>query len=977
MLQKVMAGVSLMALSAACAAAPAAAMAQEQNTEVGEVVVTGSRIARQDYTAESPIVSLSQEVVQAAGPQTLEATFNQMPQFSATNANSSSSPARQGRNNANLRGLGIQRTLILLDGRRMQPSDALGAIDLNSISTALVENVEIITGGASAVYGSDAIAGVVNFKLKRNFQGLEVDAQYGISDRNDAEAVDVSVSLGGAFDEGRGHMMASVSYYDRGHVYRFTRPFFERSGIAGALQGGAFIANASNLPSQSVLNSVFVTKYGSTTPPARNASFAVNSNGTILTTSAPVINNLYPEGEPYVFDEGRVGFPQGRTYPLQQPLERYTAFFRGRYDVAENVEAYVQYNHMQYGAQYSRQGWSAGSSAPLALIPVTNPFIPDDLRTILASRPDPTAPVNFTFNTGRIGRTTYDFEYDIDEYVVGLRGDAPFRDWSWDVYGSYGDTGAVETASGFVDVAAWNTLVNAPDGGASICPGGFNPFVPESLEESSDRTCFDYLNRTLQERTRFTQQVVEGTLQGGLFDLPAGELRFAAGASYRRATYDYDPAEQRVRQEVYPNQPTGPTNGAYDVYEAFGELFIPLLRDQPFIDHLNVDVAYRFSDYSSVGAVHTYKGSLDWGVVEGVRFRGSYQRAIRAPSLGELYAPPERGSAGVGSTNSGGGDPCAVNSRLRDPARNPQAAQVRTLCLAQGVPTGVIDLIRFGGSSVSGVASGNTDLREETADTYTAGVVWQSGFESPWLNRLQVSLDYYDIRVKDAIGVITASVGLNRCFNSDGSSNPSYDASNFFCQLTTRNNNGGIETQRQPTLNLAAYNVSGVDLQADWAADLADIGAGDYGTVRLNAVVSYLHRYKIQNLEDAPFLDYAGTIGNSQIDPGATAFPEWKLSASATWEFGPVSLTGRYRWYDAMSHASDVGLETPTQPGVKERSYVDLVGTWELNENTEFRAGVLNLFDKAPPEWTGSGATDLGLYDLLQRRYYVGVRKAF
>ncbi|MBU2362705.1 MAG: TonB-dependent receptor [Alphaproteobacteria bacterium] len=970
----IMGGASVVALLAGTASAQDAVT---ETADVQEVVVTGSRIARTDYVAESPIVTVGAAAVEARGPATLESTFNQMPQFAASNANSGSSPARQGRNNANLRGLGIQRTLVLLDGRRMQPSDALGAIDLNSITPALIENVEVITGGASAVYGSDAIAGVVNFKLKKNFSGVELDAQYGVTDRNDAGAVSISATIGGNFDEGRGNMVASVTYYDRNPTFRASRPFFERSGIASALQGGAIVSNASNLPTQAALNGVF-SRYGSTSPAARNASFGVNADGTIFTTAAPILNLRYPEGEPYITEEGRVGFPLGNTLPLQTPIERYTAFVRGSYDLTENVEAYLQFNYMTYDSAYSRPGWSAGSTAPLALIPITNPFIPADLRPILASRPNPGAPVNFTFSTSRIGRTAYQFNYDLMESLVGLKGKAPILDWTWDVYGSYGQTDASETTSGWVNVQAFNTLVNAADGGASICPGGFNPFLAQSLETTpGQEACFNYLNRTLHEDTKFTQQIVEGSLQGGLFDLPAGRARFAVGASYRRATYDYAPPDARVRSEVWPVQATGPSDGSYNVKEVFAELYLPLLRDLMLVDELNVDVAYRRSDYNLVGAVDTYKASVDWAIAQGFRFRGGYQRAIRAPSLGELYAPPERSSAALGSTVSGAGDPCDVGGRLRNPALNPNAARVRALCIAQGVSPSIIDIYRFASSSVSGVASGNLDLKEETADTWTAGLVWQSRFEQPLLRRLSASLDFYDIKVKDAIGVITSSVGLTRCFNADGQSNANYDPTNYFCQLTTRNTNGGIETQVQPTLNLAAYEVSGLDFQTDWGFDLEDAGLGDRGGLTFNLVVSRLLHYKIQNLEGAPFLDYAGTIGNAQIDAGAIGFPDWKVAASATYAYGPATATLSYRWYDSMTHASDVGIANGTQPGVKDRQYVDLTGSWRLDKKTIFRAGVLNLFDVAPPVWTGAGATDLGLYDLLQRRYFVGVKRSF
>lgn len=947
------------------------------DTEVQEIVVTGSRISRADYVAESPIVTVGAEAIASRGPATIDATFNQMPQFAASNANSGSSPARQGRNNANLRGLGIQRTLILLDGRRTQPSDALGAVDLNSITPSLIDTVEIITGGASAIYGSDAIAGVVNFKLRRDFEGFEVDAQYGVTERNDAEAVSLSATLGGKFAEDRGSFVASLTYFDRGGTFRESRPFFERSGIASALQGGAVVSSAANLPSQAVLNGIFAG-YGVTGTPARNAAFGVNLDGTLFTTASPVLNLRFPEGDPYILDEGRVGFPLGNTLPLQTPIERYTAFVRGSFEITENLEAYLQYNHMRYDSAYSRPGWSAGSGAPLALIPVTNPFIPADLRTILASRPNPNAPAPFTFSTSRIGLSDYEFSYDLNETLVGLRGEIPGKDWTWDVYASYGTTDSSETSSGWVNIQAWNTLINAADGGASICPGGFNPFLPQSLETTpGQEACHDFLNRTLNEDTRLTQQIFEGSLQGGLFELPAGELRFAVGASYRHSTYDYEPDGARVRGEVWPVQATGPTSGAYKVSEFFGELFVPVLKDLPFIDELNLDVAYRYSDYNTVGGVNTYKASIDWAIVDGLRLRGGYQRAIRAPSLGELYAPPERASSALGSTAQGAGDPCDSQGRLRNPALNPQAAQVRALCIAQGVPLAVVDIFRFAGSSVAGVASGNIDLKEETANTYTLGVVWQSRMDAPLLRRLSASVDYYDIKVDDAIGVITSQVGLTRCFNADGSSNPTYDPNNYYCQLTTRNISGGVETQLQPTLNLATYAVSGVDYQVDWAFDLADIGLGDNGSLSFNLLVSNLLHYEIQNLAGAPVLDYAGTIGNAQIDAGAFGFPEWKVNLTTTYRVGPVDLTLAYRWFDEMSHYSDVGVANGIRPGSGARDYFDLNAVWRMDEKTLFRAGVQNLFDTEPAEWVGAGATDLALYDLLQRRFYVGVKHSF
>jgi outer membrane receptor protein involved in Fe transport len=952
---------------------PAASGQQTPDT----VVITGSRIARDDYFAESPVVTVGEALIENRGPSTLESTFNAMPQFAATNTGATSSPARQGRNNANLRGLGIQRTLVLLDGRRTQPSDEFGAVDLNTIPSSLISSVEVITGGASAVYGSDAIAGVINFKLNRDFEGLEVDGSYGITDRDDSQAVALSVAAGGNFAGDRGHVAAALTYYNRDAAQRASRPFFERSGIASALRGGYVLADATNLPSSAGLASVF-SGYGVTTTPARNVRLGQNLDGTLFTTTSPVLNLRFPDGDPYIVEGGRVGYPIGNSYPLQPPIDRYTAFLNASYDIDDHVQAYLQANHVQYEAAYNREGWSAGSSDPQAFIPVTNPFVSADMRAVMATRADDDAPMNFTFSTSRVGESRYKFNYDLNEFIVGLKGDMAGTDWTWDVYASYGTTQGRERFSGAIDINAWNTLVNAPDGGASICPGGFNPFLPEVLETTpGQEACFNFLNRVLSEETNFQQRVVEASMQGGLADLPAGQLRFAAGASYRYNRYEYNPANEKVFGTVWPVQLTGPTAGSTDVYEAFGELFVPVVRDLPFIEELNLDVAYRYSDYRYIGGVNTYKASLDWGIGAGFRGRGSYQRAIRAPSLGELFSPPERSGASLGPISSGGGDPCAVNSRLRDPARNPDAAQVRSLCIATGVPSNVVDLLQFVGSSVPSVRSGNTDLMEETADTYTAGLVWTGETGLPVLGRVSASLDYYKITVDDAIGQITAAVSLSRCFNADGVSNPAYDPNNYFCGLTQRNVGGSISLVSQPTLNLAAYEVSGFDFQADAEINLDEIGWGDIGRIDLNLVVSKLETYRLQNLAGEPFFDYVGTIGNGQIDSGAISFPEWKTNLNVTYTYGPADITLSHRWIDHMTHSGDVGVANPSQPGVSSRQYVDLNARWRIGDDLTLRAGVLNVFDVEPPEWTGYGATDVALYDLLQRRFHIGLTKRF
>lgn len=943
----------------------------------GEITVTGSRITRRDFVSDSPISTLSEEALQMQGPATLSQSLNQLPQFTATDGTPQASGAKQGRANANLRGLGITRTLVLLDGRRLQPSDALGTIDLNIIPAALIGQSEVITGGASATYGSDAIAGVVNFKLKTDLTGVVADIQSGITERGDGRTLDVSLSGGATFADGRGRIMGALSYFNRKGIFGRDREFFIGKGIAGVLRGGVITGVANNLPSQAALDAVFIGQYGASGGPARNQAIGLNRDGTLFTSTSPILNFRYADHDPYILDgTSRVGFPLGESYYLQSPLDRYNAFAAASFDVTPDVTLYAQGLVTKYDSSWTRNGNTATSATAVALIPVTNPFITPDLAAILASRPNPNAPINFSFNTGGVGPTISEQDYRVYQLIGGIRGKLA-EDISFDLYTSFGRTELREQQSGYIDRAAWATLVNAPDGGASVCEGGYNPFSPDPLIlNPAKRGCFDFLHRSLSERASYSQQIVEGTIQGGLFTLPYGDVRFAVGAAYRRNAYEFRPDAQKVNRTIFPDQATGPADGEIDVKEGFAELLVPILRDVPAFRELTLNLAYRYSDYSSIGGVHAYKATGDWNLFGGLRVRGGYQRAVRAPNLAELYAPPERSLPQVGSVASGAGDYCDSTSAVRT---GPDGGQVRALCLSQGVPASVIDSFRFTGSAWPGVSQGNLSLKEETADTITAGITWSNLFRTPLLSGLSLSVDYFDIRVKDAIGQITPGIANNQCFNRNGG-NPGYDPTNFYCQLISRDPaTGQVDIFSIQTQNLGAFRQSGIDVQVDWRIPLDTLGVNgdDAGAINLNVVASHLLRYEIQNTPDAPFLDFAGTIGNSQIDPYNLSYPDWKVTGTIGYsnDQGGIMLRGRY--YGPMQHYASVGVENSTLRGVDSRVYFDLTARAQVDERFELRAGVLNLLDKAPPEWVQGSLSDPALYDILQRRFFVGVNARF
>lgn len=945
---------------------------------VEEVVVTGSLIARKDYTAESPIVTVGREDIDRMGVATVETSLNTLPQFTPS-AGEQSPPSVLGPSGAggrallNLRGFGPARTLVLIDGRRAQPSDVQGSVDVNTISPALIENVEVITGGASAIYGSDAVAGVVNFRLKRNFEGLQVDAGYGMTSRSDGDNANLALTWGDRTDDGRASVVVSASYFERDQIFRKDRPFFDDSRGITASPLGVYVPSGANLPRQPVLTSIF-TGYG-TTSPTTSANLSGNADGTLFSSAAPAQNLRWAESSGLFVSPvtGAVFYrpPDGDPNTLASGLKRYTAFARGRYDLSDAVTIHGQVSYANYTVRTQSEGFFQATQDPIQ-VPVTNPFVPADLRTLLASRPRPNDPFTYYFITDRISPGLFRQEYDVLQGLAGAEGKLSFRDWTWNAHVSSGRTNLDDIADGEVSRAAFNTLINAPDGGASICAGGYRLFT--SLDPVSE-ACKSYLLRRAVSTSRIEQRIAYASLQGSLFTLPAGDVRFAAGVNYRYNGYRYSPDPQFTNTTVLATGVIEGSKGSTEVSELFGEALVPLLRDMPLVRSLDLGLAYRFSDYDSVGGVHSYKGSLEWQVSRVLRLRGGYQRAIRAPSVGDLFAARSGFGASIGTTVSGGGDPCDGRSGYRTGAAG---AQVRALCIATGVPAGLVDTLRFGGTAVLAYAVGNPDLQQEDADTITMGVVLQSPFTAPVLSRATVAVDYHRLELKGAIGAVTPAVSLQRCFNGDGASNPDYSATNVFCRNIFRDGSGALSFANQPTANLGGYIGSGLDVQIDWRILAEDVGLNPgWGGLSLNAVVSYVDKYKIQTLPGAPFLEYAGTIGNGQIDPSTISHPEIKTTTTLTYSRQRLRAGLTWRHIGSMSNAINVGTPSARAPGIKAVDYYDLFARLRLSDRLEVRGTVVNLLDKAPPVFTGQSATDPSVYDLIGRRYSVALTARF
>lgn len=961
---------------------------------VGEVIVTGSRISRRDFQSDSPISTVSSEVIASTGQPSLDKVIGELPQFSGAQGASEVGDAQGslgfagGQSYSDLRGLGPNRSLVLLDGRRLQSSAPDGSIDLNTIPMALIDNVEVITGGASATYGSDAIAGVVNFKLKQKFNGVEVSATHGETTHGDGETNDFSVIAGGKFADDRGAALFAFEYGDRAAVDGSSRTFFQNirqlarppEGIiaAGNFGGGA--------PTIAAVNSV-LAGYPGTTPIAGSGLYkgaiGVNTDGTIFTQNAApnCVQNYKGLGTIKGINISpnctAVEVALGQYFAVQVPLTKYNVFARATYDLADHVSAYAQFNFSDSSALDQTGPGSSKAAVPL-VVPLSSPYVTGNpaLQTILNSiTPATSGPLVITKLLTPFGNRVETFNYQVWQALGGFKGQIPGTELNWDVYGSYGRSEFTNVGHGDVSRTAINNILNGTanySGNGGSCVGyaynalGNNPISPG---------CLAYAGRTDNSFNTQTQLIVEGSVEGPIFTLPAGELRFAAGADYRRNAFDYQPDATLITNDSLAYGSVSAASGSQSVVEGFGELLVPVLKDQPFVKDLSVDLGYRYSKYDTFSGKSTYKADANWQPFSGLRLRGGYSVAIRAPSLQDLYGPSSTGNLNIGTT-PGAGDPCDITSRFRTGA---DAAKVQALCVAQGVPAGLVSSFTYGSVSVAGSDGSNSKLQPEKANTWSVGAVISPKFGMDLFNAVQLSVDYYNINVTNAIGSLLLTDILPRCYNSDGVSNPTYSLSNAYCARITRDPaTGDIINGQQGLFNFGQYSLDGVDTQLNWRFGLDALGAAPgSGTINFSSVVSYLHSYKVAGLLGSPTLDYAGSVGFGSVG-GDISHPRWKAITSLGYSNGGFTITGRWRFIDKSIHSDLVADPTAKTPGIPAYNYFDLDASYTFKGRYTLGVGVTNIADRDPPFVSGAPlTTDAATYDVVGRTVFASLKAKF
>ncbi|HEX4711430.1 TonB-dependent receptor domain-containing protein, partial [Phenylobacterium sp.] len=993
-------GMAFLGLSATQASAAAAAAAA--GSEVSEIVVTGTRIPTPNLTSVAPVTSVTSADLKAQGVTRVEDLLNSLPQAFASQG-SNVSNGSNGTATVNLRGLGSNRTLVLIDGRRLMagnPTSSITSIaaDLNFIPTSLVERVDILTGGASAVYGADAVAGVVNFIMKKDFEGVQVDAQYSFyqhtqhedaiqavvrdargraavpdnfivpGDFRGGEGDQVSLTLGVNAPDGKGNITAYATHVNinpvRASSYDYT---------ACSLNSG---------------DTFFAARCGGsgTAYPARFGSFIVDPSGpgnTFRTRTSSDVYNFAP------------------TNYLQRPDERYGMGTFAHYEITPHFQAYADLMFMDDtstaqiapGGIFSASGPNAGGTYA---INCDNPLMTLTQQQQLCGLAAAGTATSVNVNVARRnieggGRLTI-FEHQEQRYVVGLKGELG-GDWSYDAYLQYGKTTLkTEQDGNFLTSRIIRSLVAKKNAaGQIVCQSvidGTDPgCVPYNAFQIGGVTsaALNYLEAPTFSGGNIIEQVANANVVGTLPDSVKSpwandKIGVSLGAEYRREHLDSVSDVAQATGDVNGNGAAAPpVNGGYDVYELYGESRIPLVQDMPFAKDITAELAYRFSDYSNAGVTHTYKVAGDWTIVDGVRLRAGYNRAVRAPNVVELFSPQN-------VVLDGTVDPCAGLTLAKNAALVARCATLFGLTQNQ-----VLNLEPDPAKQYNGLTGGNPNLKPEKSDTYTVGLVWQPSF----LPGASLSIDYFDIKVTDYISNIGANVIINGCVNG---TNPD------FCSLVHRDAIGSIRSTQgfvvDTELNQGGLHTDGVDVVAGYRTGLDTFGISNMGSVSAQLVGTWLDKLETTVLNGQSPIDCAGFYGSTCTALGGSNSPnpKWRHKLRITWNtpfeygwFGGVGLSAQWRYFSAVdvdAKSSDPALKgdvPATDARFGARSYFDLLATFKVKDNYSFRVGVNNVLDQDPP-LTGSSNCPAGpcnqnvyaqMYDTLGRYIFIGLTADF
>jgi iron complex outermembrane receptor protein len=950
--------------------APATEVAQEDTAQdaAKDIVVTGSRIARPELDSPTPVAIVGSADIRRGGSTNIQDVLAKLPQVGIpglSNTNSNFLTSGNGVATINLRNLGDARTLVLVNGRRFVAGLAgTSVVDVNNIPADFIDRVEVVTGGASSIYGSDAIAGVVNFVLKDKMDGITARAQAGITDKGDSPRYNISVSGGTSFGaDDAGGIIANFTYDKDGGLWSRDREISAEdcSGLGCGPQS-----------------------YSSY---AAQGRFQLNRNGA-ATGNNGFTSNLF------TFDPSNnlvLGFPTGSGFNrnsvrrISTPVERYMGSAAAHYDITPSITAFVEGTYVKVKSSSAIEPYALDSDTDLGGIgySIDNPFLPAGIRAQIAARngdADPTNDVDqisFRRRQNEIFSRSNNNRRETWRVAAGFKGTVAEK-FNYELSYVHGEL-KDHTYTQDLDTSKYaNALDAITVGGQVVCrdvAARAAGCVPINLfgYNSASPAAAAYVAAAIprEERIKNTEDVFSANISGPLFQLlPAGAVQASIGAEYRREK-SVDDWDALTNAGLNTGNKTPDTVGKFDVKEVFGELSVPLIKDQPFFHSLSLTGAARYSSYSTIGDVFSWNAGAEWAPVSGLRFRGNYAVANRAPNINELFSPPAETFPSVS-------DPC-------DGVTATSAGNFAAACRA--IPSVAAAIARNGSltytladiQGINGFDGGNTALQEEKAKTLTLGAV----LAPRALPGFNLTVDYFNIKVDNAIGIIDRQTSIEQCL---ATSQPQ------FCSNVLRNpNTGFIRTVNAQNVNIASMKTSGIDTALRYGREL-----GLVSNDRLDFNILWTHTFKFDTQADAASpvrhgvgnLEFGGAFTNGAVfRDKVTGRLNYELPNGFGLSWSTTFVSSMYDQqpdrFEANSATGDPVIDGHNK--IKARLYHDVQLKTAVGEKFELFLGVNNLFDRKPPKledtvFTGTitgTTTAADVYDPFGRRFYAGAQFRF
>lgn len=905
---------------------------------VEEVVVTGSRIVRANLDSPTAITTVDSASIEYSGELNSAEILRSLPATGVSGLSSNNSnflTSGGGINTVELRNLGEDRTLVLVNGRRYVSGVAgSSAVDWNTIPTELIERVEVITGGASAIYGSDALAGVINVILKDDFEGVSITSSHGETLEYGDDTTDrFNFTAGGNFDDGKGNAVVSMTYTDEGGVLARDRKNTAVDDLSSIYFGGSVTDSTAPFYSS-------YSEYG---------RFGIPSTG-----DQYVYDNEL--GEVVDWDGDKYGFNRQHFRRYSVPTERFLISSNLNYDLSDNLEAFVETTFARTETQTEIEPY------PLAFddlyidgVSIDNPYVPQELRDLAVAAGDDH--IQFVRRTTELDQRGSFAERQTFRALVGLRGE--YNDWNWDTFLGQGQMQDSQRGTGQLNISNFRNALNAVEdaNGNIVCADAaavaegcapLNLFGKGAISQEAA----DYVSAPSVRDQRTKQTIAGINVNGTLVDLPAGPLSLATGWEYRdEYAADFPDALTRTGQNAGNKEE--PTEGSYSVNEVYVEMEAPVLADLPLIQSLSVGAAYRYSDYDTIGATDAYTGRVSWVINDELRVRGQYARAVRAPNISELYSPGGENFASVS-------DPCngvtaTTSGVVADNCRSIPAVADRIAA------EGVFELTQPEIQGTGGfTGKGNENLFTETSDSYTFGAIFEHDFGN--FGSITTSLDWYSIEIEDLIDTVGRQTSVDFCYNS--TSFP-----NNFCDFIVRDGSGPAFQKGEITevnsgyINEGTLTTEGIDLQLGWGRD---VGPG-----QLDVKLNYGH-----------VMDYTlSKFGDADELVGEVGYFENQWLATINYAMDRLVV----QWETAYLSDASPDLSSPDfNYSVGEYVTHDLFANYQFTENLSANLGINNLLDEEAPiilsgvpgNSTGTD-TNASVYNPIGRSAYVGVRFTF